>query len=36
MSASSWFYYKKNITMHGHMNVKYVKQHVKDISIYTA
>jgi len=22
ISASSWFYYKKFITMHGHMNVK--------------
>jgi hypothetical protein len=23
ISASSWFYYKKFNTMHGHMNVKY-------------
>jgi len=22
ISASSWFYYKKFVTMHGHMNVK--------------
>ena len=25
ISASSWFYYKKFIVMHGHMNVKYLK-----------
>ena len=24
MSASSWFYYKKFITMYGHMNVKQI------------
>ena len=26
ISASSWFYYKKFITMHGHRNVQYIRK----------
>jgi len=32
MSASSWFYYKKFVTMHGHVNVKFGMSPLK---IYT-
>jgi hypothetical protein len=34
MSASSWFYCKKFITMHGHMNVKFSYSHIFENETY--
>jgi hypothetical protein len=31
-SASSWFYYKKFVMMHGHMNVKFTRNIINELS----